>query len=91
MNIVPLPAPTDITPTIVETLEALLDAAKQGDMQNFIFVAITRDGGCTAARSFEPGSPRYALIGAVENRLRALHELLEREEQSETVFSPEQA
>jgi len=91
LKVVPFPPPTDTTATLVETLEALLERAREGDIENFLFVSIARDGSALAARSCEPWTPIYALIGATENRLRVLHRLVEAQSQSETVFSPEQA
>ena len=88
LTVVPFPQPTSTTETLVKTLEALLERARDGDIENFIFVGIARDGGAVAARSCEPGSPIYALIGATENRLRVLHRLLEHKGESQTVFSP---
>lgn len=87
LKVVPLPPPTDATAALVATLEALLDQAKDGNVESFLFVGMRRDGGALSARSFEPGAQRYALIGAIENRLRVLHRLLEQDEQTEVTFS----
>lgn len=89
LRVVPLPPPTDATEYLVNTLEALLEQARSGEVENFFFVGIRRDTGALHARSFEPGSPRYALIGAIENRLRVLHSILDAAAQTETAFSPE--
>lgn len=77
MNVVPMPPPTDATPTLIAMLEAALVRARGGDLESFIMIATVRGGGMVSARHSPDGVDRYALIGAVVYETHQLNQLMD--------------
>ena len=86
LKIVPLPQPTDATEDLVAVLEALLERARKGDMEAFIFAGLMRSGGMVRARH-APDGARYAIIGAVSYELHNLHQIMDQDDER-TLFRP---
>lgn len=89
LKVVPLPAPTDGTPTLVAMLEAALDRARDGDLESFAMIAITRAGGAVSARHAPELGSRYALLGALGYEIHELHQLTDDEAARVTHFLPD--
>lgn len=91
LKVVPLPPPTDTTPTLIAMLEAALERARLGDLDCFSMIAITRgSGGVVSARHSPAGSDRYALLGALGYEIYELHQLIDSDGARATHFLPDE-
>lgn len=89
LKVVPLPPPTDGTPTLIAMLESALERARDGDLESFVMVAMMRGGGAVSARHSPVETNRYALLGALNYEAHEIRCLIDAENARITHFNPD--